>query len=62
MVTNVPMRLEWELELASRPRVQARNHFIRENLEEICRGLRVVPHYTRTPSNYRRMSRNKVRR
>jgi hypothetical protein len=54
MDTNMGMRFEWGLELAKRPRGEARNEFIRDNLAELRQHLQVAPHYPGSPKNYRR--------
>jgi len=62
MVTKVTMRLDHELELARRPRSELRNQFIRDNLAELRQHFRGPRHYVGAPTNYRRPSRNKVRK
>jgi len=52
------MRFEEEIELPSRPRSEARNKFIRENLAELREGFRVVSHFPGPSKNYRRKSKD----
>ena len=58
MDTVMMMRFEEEIELPSRPRSEARNKFIRENLAEIREGFRVVSHFPGPSKNYRRKSKD----
>jgi hypothetical protein len=55
------MRLEEELELPKRPRSEARNQFIRDNLAELRQRFRVVSHFPGPSKNYRRKSRDVIR-
>jgi hypothetical protein len=61
MDTIMMMRFEQELELPKRPRSEARNQFIRNNLAELRQRFRVVSHFPGPPKNYRRKSRNVIR-
>ena len=57
MDTVMMMRFEQEFELPTRPRSEARNQFIRDNLAELRQRFRVVSHFPGPPKNYRRRSR-----
>jgi len=61
MDTIMRMRFDQELELPRRPRSEARNQSIRNNLEELRRRFQVVSHFPGPPKNYRRKSRDKIR-
>lgn len=61
MDTVMMMRFDQELELPTRPRSEARNQSIRNNLAELRRRFRVVSHFPGPPKNYRRKSRNIIR-
>lgn len=61
MDTVMMMRLEEELELPKRPRSEARNQFIRDNLAELRQRFRVVSHFPGPSKNYRRKSRDVIR-
>ncbi len=61
MDTDMMMRFEQELELPERPRSEARNQFIRNNLAELRQRFRVVSYFPGPAKNYRRKSMNKIR-
>lgn len=61
MDTIMRMRFDQELVLPSRPRSEARNQFILNNLAELRRRFQVVSRFPGPPRNYRRKSKDKIR-
>jgi hypothetical protein len=61
MDTVMTMRFEQEEEIPKRPRSEARNQFIRDNLAELRQRFRVVSHFPGPSKNYRRKSMDIIR-